>query len=283
MKTILSTLFSCLFMLGTANAGVLLTVENRSLDGSQPERVASTIAIDGNRVRIDHTEPGRSSRGSVIYRGDRKQMIVLNHEGSSFQIVTQDSLKHMNQQINDQVSAMMEQMKSKLAQLPPAQRQMVEQMMQQQNPAAMGQPAAPQPPPAQVKKTGETKTVRGYPTVQYEVYENGDRVREMWVTDWASAGVKRDDFRIFKEMHQFQQQAFSSMNSGQGLQTGDAAFDEFRQVEGLPVVVTNYNGPAKVRETSLQSVEQKAFQDSYFEPPANYQQSQGFSAPPRLR
>lgn len=266
-------------MLGSAAAGVLITVENRSFDGRGPELMISKIALYGNRVRIDHNEPGKSSRGSVIYRGDKKQMIVVNHQGNSFQIVTKDTLNQMDQQMN----AMMKQMESKLAQLPPAQRQMVEQMMKQQGAPAMPEPAAPSPPAPEVVKTGATKTVKGYPTAQYEIYQNGERIREMWVTDWASAGVARDDFRVFKEMHQFQQEAFASMNRGQGFPANDAAFDEFRQVDGLPVIVTSFNGAAKARETSLESVENKEFEESYFAPPSGYQQSTGFPAPPGTR
>ena len=131
----------------------------------------------------------------------------------------------------------------------------------------------------QLRKTSATKTVKGYPTVKYEVYQNGNRVREMWVTRWTAAGVERDEFRIFKEMHQFQQDAFASMNRGAGLQANDAAFDEFRQVDGLPVVITSFKGTVKDRETTLKSVEQRAFEDSYFAPPKEYKENRRFGLP----
>lgn len=279
MKYIVSSAIAASLMFGSAGAGTLLTVEKRSLDGSRPEVVVSTIAIDGKRVRIDHHEPNKSSRGSVIYRGDKKQMIVLDHRGNSFHIVTKDSLNAMNQQVDRQMSAMMKQMESKLSQLPPAQRQMVEQMMKQQNPSAFAQPTPQAPAAPEVKKTGVKKQIKGYPTEQYEVYQDGARVREMWVTDWASAGVKRDDFRIFKEMHQFQQQAFASMNRGQAFTGNDAAFDEFRQVEGLPLIVTSFEGNTKTQETTLQSLEKKDFDESYFTPPSDYKEARGIPAP----
>jgi len=283
VKYVLWAIVFVVLLCGSVGAGVLITVENRSLDGTGPELVVTRIAIDGNRVRIDHDEPSKSGRGSVIYRGDQKQMIVLNHRGNSFQIMTKASMQAMNQQINQQMSSVMKQMESKLAQLPPAQRKMMEQMMKNHSaPAAVPTPQAA-PPAPEVKATGVKKQVKGYSTEQYEVFENGNRVREMWVTDWASSGVKRDDFKVFKEMHQFQQEVFASMNRGQRFQPNDVAFDEFRQVDGLPVLITSFKGSVKDRETNLKSVDKKDFDDAHFEPPKNYKEDRRFAGPRAIK
>lgn len=279
MKHVLPAIVLVALLCASAGAGVLITVENRSLDGTGPELVVSKIAIDGKRVRIDHEETDKSGRGSVIYRGDKQQMIVLNHRGNSFQIMTKNSMKAMNQQINQQMSTAMKQMESKLAQLPPAQRKIMEQMLKQHStPTAVPTPQAA-PPAPEVKATGVRKELKGYPTAQYEVYQNGIRVREMWVTDWANAGVTRDDFSVFKEMHQFQQETFASMNRGQSFQPNDVAFDEFRQVNGLPVFITSFKGTVKDRETTLKSVGKKDFDDAYFAPPKNYKEDRRFAGP----
>jgi ABC-type dipeptide/oligopeptide/nickel transport system ATPase component len=275
LKFFFSAVVFAIVMFGSAGAGVLITVENRALEGTGPKLVVSKIAIDGKRVRIDHEEADGSGRGSVIYRGDRKQMIVLDHRGNSFQIITQDSMKAMNQQMK----TVMKQMESRLAQLPPAQRKMMEQMMQHQMPQAASPPI--KPPTTEVRKTGAKKRIKGYPTNQYEVYQNGNRVREMWVADWADAGVIREDFLVFKEMHQFQQKAFASMNRESSLQPNDGAFDEFRQVNGLPVTVTSFKGAVKDRETTLKSLEQRGFDASYFAPPKDYKEDSRFAGPKR--
>lgn len=279
MKLFCSVVILVFFVFGSVRAGVLITVENRSLDGAGPKLVVSKIAIDGKRVRIDHEEPNESGRGSVIYRGDKQQMIVLDHRGNSFQIMTKASMKAMNQQMQ----TVLKQMESKLAQLPPAQRKLMEQMMQHQRPEATTLPANQKPAAPEVRKTGVRKTIKGYPTAQYQVYQDGNRVREMWVADWADAGVTREDFLVFKDMHQFQQEAFASMNRGSGLQANDVAFDEFRQVAGLPVVVTSFKGTVKDRETILKAVEQRSFADSYFAPPKNYQEDRRYTGSKRSR
>ena len=273
MRYFLWTTVLVLSLVGTVRAGVLITVQNRSLDGTGPELMISKIAIDGNRVRIDHEEPNKSGHGSVIYLGDKKHLIVLDHRGNSFQIMTKDSLKAMNEQLNQQMKTVMKQMESRLAQLPPEQRKMMEQMMRHQMPQAAARTSRQKPPAADVRATGVKKKIKGYPTRQYEVYQNGNKVREMWVTGWPEVGVKRDDFRIFKDMHQFQQEAFGSMNRGAGFQSNDSGFDEFRQVDGLPVLVTSFKGTVKDRETTLKSVEKKDFADSYFKPPTGYKEN----------
>ena len=277
LKYVISAIVLAFVSWGSVDAGMLITVENRSLDGTGPKLVVSRIAIDGKRIRIDHEEPNKSGRGSVIYRGDQKQMIVLDHRGNSFQIMTKASM----QAVNQQMQTVMKQMEAKMAQLPPEQRKLMEQMMRHQKAQAANPAAQPKPPAPVVRKTATRKIIKGYPTTQYEVYQNGARVREMWVADWADVGVTRNDFRVFKEMHQFQQEAFASMNRESGRRPNDAAFDEFRQVDGLPVIVTSFKGTVKDRETTLKSVEQRAFDDTYFAPPKNYKEDRRFKDPQR--
>jgi len=60
---------------------------------------------------------------------------------------------------------------------------------------------------------------------------------------------------------------------------GIPAFDEFRQVDGLPVIVTSFRGTVKDRETTLKSVERRKFEDSYFVPPTGYKENRQFAIP----
>lgn len=264
---------SALFVFASTpvHGGVLLSVENRSLDGSLPARVTSEIAIDGKRVRIDHKAPDRTSQGTVIYLGEPKQLIVVDHKGNTFRVLTPQSSRALSNEMDRRMEEARRQMEARLSQLPPQQRAVMEKMMRQHTTQASPRPKATAAPAVEIKDTGIRQTIKGYPTKKYEVWRQNRKIREMWVTDWKSAGVEREELRIFKEMNQFQQDLYASLNQDPGAGRNDEAFDEFRQVDGLPIQVTEYDGTTRTRETLLQAVKRRRFDDSFFAPPKGYE------------
>ena len=93
-----------------ADAGALMTMKTQTADG---EAVTSTITVDSDRVRMDD-----GKGGAAIYRGDRKEMLIVNPGDKSYVVFD----KAAADELVAQVSPALQEMREQLAQLPPEQR-----------------------------------------------------------------------------------------------------------------------------------------------------------------
>jgi hypothetical protein len=117
--------------------------------------------------------------------------------------------------------------------------------------------------------------MRGYSCVRYDVFRDGEKTRELWVTDWddiegarAVAGAMEAMSGFYTEI----MEAFSSMGGPfAGMLTSNRTpFESFDQIDGFPVVTRSFEAGTLKRETVLQSVTSQAVDAATFEPPAGY-------------
>lgn len=247
-------------------AGVVFEVETKDHDASPPRVDETTMSAEGKNLAMD-IAPSREGKlgGKVIFRGDRREMVVVDHDDKSYMVMDQASMEEMAKMVGN-IDAQMEEA---LRNVPEEQRAAVEKMMKQR---------MPQQPPAQpqtkVDKTGETGTHAGYPCVKYEILRDGRIVRELWVTDWDNIEGGSEASGAFLAMADFMSEMLESISSATGGFGGglnDSFVAEMKEIDGFPVVTRGLGGKGELEnESTLRSSSRRTLDPAEFEPPAGY-------------
>ena len=280
MKKAIFLLASCVLMavLMTAPAfgGVVFEVETTDHTGSDPQASLAKVWADGDLLKASIASSGQTEDGEMIYRGEKREMIVVNH-GEQTYFVIDDA---MIQAIGGQLSQAMQQMQEALKDVPPEQRAMVEQMMKKNMPQ-MDEPAKSK---TEMKKTSDRAKKNGYACTRYEVFENGKKVRDVWVTDWDNVEGGSEVAASFKGLSEFIQGLLDSLSSLGGMAGGMASqfnvdsFAFMKDLDGFPVVTQEFGADGSIQsESVLRSAERRTFDPADFEPPKGYRLQQMFN------
>lgn len=165
----------------------------------------------------------------------------------------------------------MAEMEKQMANMPPAQRQMMEKMMKGKMPQAAG-PL----PEISFKRTGETGTVEGIKTEKVEQFTDGVKTRDLWIASWDSLeggesikGAFVSMSKLFEEMTKaFSQGPMSGMISSLGKGNG---MSQLSELEGFPIKTVEYDASgATVSEMVLTRFEKKDLGSAAFGVPKGY-------------
>ncbi len=264
-KTFVAFLIAAALALTPALAGVVYEIEVTDHEQSPPKSESIEAAVEGRSLKMGIASGGRGKQGEMIFRGDRREMVVVDHEDKSYTVIDEAAM----QQIAGQVSGAMSQMQEALKNVPEDKRKMVEDMMKQRMP----QQAAPQRPKSELKKTGERAEKNGYPCVKYEVLRDGRKIRELWVTDWDNVEGGSDVVGVFEDMADFFKELMDSIpDFGQGGNMGDPAFEHMKELGGFPVITDEFDEDDGSLEGSsgLRSARRRTLDPAEFEPPSGY-------------
>ncbi len=245
-------------------AGAVFALETKDHDQSPAKIEQTQIMVEGRNLKMGFSEDGRPSNDSMVFRGDRREMLVFDADSNEYHVIDKQAIQQIGAQM-DQAKA---QMAEALKDVPPEQRAAVEQMMRQSMPSA----SAPKPPETTVTKTGAKATLSGYPCVKYEVRRGGRLIREVWATNWDNIEGGPQVVKAFEEMSDFLRDMMKALGTGGGDEAmDDNPFAELRQYKGFPVVAKEFSGNGSlVSESTMLSAKQKTIDPAAFEPPAGY-------------
>jgi len=254
-------------------AGVVYQVDVVDHGRSSGETETMETRAQGGNLAMN-VPGGRGGRdGKVIYRGDRREMIVINDEDRTYMVIDSE----MAEQIAGQLNSAMSQLQEALENVPEGQREAMEKMLKERMP----QQAAPQVDPFEIVKTGKTDTVNGYGCTYYRVEQAGRTQNEMCVTPWSRIEGGDEAASTFKDMAAFASELMSAFSSMSGLgnlmpQGGiQGIFTQFEKLDGFPVVVREFDELGELEsEATLRSAERRTLDPADFEPPAGYKRQE---------
>ncbi len=270
-RTLFAAALAFLFLGSYAWAGVVFEIEVKDHDSSRSAEME--VRAEGRNIAID-VPPGRSGRGKgkVIYRGDRGdggEVVIVDDDSRSYQVMDKETMGR----IAGQVSSAMAEVEKALKDVPEAQREMVEQMLKKQKMAA-GTAERKGRPKTEIRNTGQRADKAGYPCVKYDVYRDGRKVRELWVTDWSNIDGGQEAAEAFREMGSFFEEMLDSLGElpgGAGSMAEVSPYEEMNFEAGFPVVSTSFDeGGGIDEESTLRSSSRRTLDPAEFEPPAGY-------------
>jgi hypothetical protein len=249
----------------TSFAGVVYEIENRQMATETVQ--TSSIAVEGSNLKIAVDSGEETGEGEMIFRGEKREMIVVNHKERTYMVLDEDTMNQLAEQMK-KASAALAEMEKALANVPESQRAQVEKMMRSRLPD-MNEPAVP----TELRKTGDQDTMKGYPCERYEILRDGVVLRELWVTDWSNVEGGEDTAAAFQAMADFFKQMIESMPKfGQmGQATATAAFEHMREINGFPVLTRELADDGSLESiAALTAAEAADLDDSEFEPNPKY-------------
>lgn len=166
--------------------------------------------------------------------------------------------------MKEMMDAAKEQMDAAMANIPPEQRAMMEEMMKQSMPAESAGPVAK--PSVSIQKAGSGGKVAGWDTDKYKVMVDGNLYEEVWLV--SDSTLKKDiekvDFSIF--------QKFSSCTEdqyGRGQDPEDTPEYMELMKEGFQVKTVSH-GDVEHHSSDTVSLEKRDIPESEFKVPAGY-------------
>lgn len=237
-----------------AHGGLLMESTQQPAAGAMMQ---NRVFLDGNRMRIESGGPGQNQ--VILFRGDKKVMWIYDTVQQTAQEITAADI----QQAGRTMENAMAQMQAQMAQMPPEQRRMMEQMMQGQM-ARM--PQMGQPEKTIYSKTGSGIKVGQWTCDRYEGFRNGVKVKELYTIDGARFGLTQESLSIMQEMARF----FKPLTKG-GKTAGADFLAEDSAVKGLPVRVVTFHNGAQTAVTNITAIASKKFAASLFDLPGGIQ------------
>jgi hypothetical protein len=277
MKRTILTL-AILGAVAPAVAGVVYTVETQHLSSSPAETSTGTMSVEGGNLRMQIANAGDGHNGEIIFRhwgdphenlsgktadGSGREMVMVNHDDKTYIVMDEATMQQMAAQLNQAMAAM----DQALAAVPESQRKKMEEMMK----SRMPMPAAPREP-SELRKTGDTDTINGYPCVRYEVWRDGSKERELWVTDWSNVEGSAEVADVFRDMAAFMTELLDSLPNIGGMKgLANESFAHLEEMNGFPVLTREFadNGAVEL-ETTLKSSHEADLSAADFEPPKGY-------------
>jgi hypothetical protein len=241
-----------------AHAGLKITMEMKR----HGKTSSMTMQMEGKNLRMEMTKDGETQPGGgMISDGDNKKIVMISYDKKEYHELTQEQMKAMRAKAD----AAMAQMKEKLAQLPPAQRQQIEAALAQNqstHKSAM--------PDEKYTRASGSKTVAGYKCELYTVESEGKKIADACLIPWSDVkGVDREQLKQSVE-------AMADVWGGFGmdLRSGEKAPNMIK-AWGLSSGIPGWRKAVKTdeeegSESTLTSLTQGAIPRSAFEPPAGF-------------
>lgn len=266
MKKLTAASFSILLLLSPlANAGVVMDMVTRNAAGQETDR--TRIYAQSNMIRMEEVVDDEAGPdGTMIFLGN--EFLYVDHEDKSYIIMDESMIEDVSAQISDA----MKQMEAELANMPPEQRAMVEQMMKGRMQGMMGQEKAPSAGP-RVEATGSGKW-QSYKCREYAVFAGSEKTQDICAADLDDVDGADEVIEAFRGMAAYMKKMTESMPmmSQDQMNPGEL----MSQIDGFPVHTVDYENGVITGDVSLDSVTEKNLEPGLFAAPAGYRREDPF-------
>lgn len=255
-------------------AGVVYEIETTDHRQSPPKVESVEMVVEGKLLKMGLGSSKGDQGDEMIFRGDRREIIVVDHANEVYHVIDQE----MAQNLGSQIDSALEQARKALENVPEDQRAMVEQLLKDQ----MLQEAATGPK-AEVKKGKKKGTHLGHTTRLFEVWIDGRMEDELWILRWDRITGGEEVADVMLELSEFYGDLIDSFGQfggggGSPLGGGDFFFEHLRELEGFPVVSKDFAEDGSLEsEATLRSAERRALDPAAFEPPMGYKRQEMFN------
>ena len=268
------------------NPGVVFEIETTYHSGTEPRVESAEMSVEGEMLKMEilpsEEDAGEGAvKDEVVFNGERKEMIVIDHERKSYMVMDEATVEEMGRALGEAADMIqnMQIPKAVLDQMPEEERKKLEEMLKQQREqggvtGSLGGGTIERPK-REYKRTGERGTKEGYPCVKYDVLEDGEKVQELWVTDWDNVDGGDEVEAAFRALADFFEEimdAFDDMLGGDGglFEGGNDPFSGFMELDGIPVISRDFEDGDLESESVLKSARRQRLDPAAFEPPSGY-------------
>jgi len=237
-----------------AQAQGVVFVQKETVKG-QPS--TNQIQLDKNHIRAESHDNGTTQ--VFLFDATKQTALIIDMNKKSYTEITKADAERLRQQMD----SAMGQMQAQLANLPPEQRQIVEQMMR----ARGGLPGAnaQQAPKIQYRAAGSDK-VGQWTCTKYEGFVGQQKTAEVCTVDPKEFGLTATDLDVARQLADFLK-AMAPGASDRMFLNGTVQDQGFA---GIPIRHTSYSNGAVESVSELVEFRKEAIPASTFDAPAGF-------------
>lgn len=258
---ILYIILMCSIVVSAVSAGEVVEITEKNLKDPNASENTIRFLFSENLMKMSGDDDS-----DMIFNSEDKNMLIISHPDKSYMTFDQNTVSDVKSEID-------KAMEQALAQVPPEQRAMVEQMMKQRM-SGMGGPSPIEVamPKIEIRQTTRSDEINGYNCRYYESYQDGQKEGEHCVATWSELGVSdniQNSFSSMAEMLESFLQEISKMTGGD-VESNILAY--MNEIEGYPVLSRQFSNGEATRESILSSIENKDIDPAEFMAPSGYRQ-----------
>lgn len=237
-----------------AQAQGIVFVQKETVNG-QP--ATNQIQMDKNHIRAESNAAGNPM--AFIFDGQKQTAMMVDMSKKTYTEITKADADRLRQQADSALS----QVQSQLANLPPEQRQIVEQMMRGRGGLPGANAAAAQK--VQYRAAGSDK-VGQWACTKYEGYVGAQKTEEVCTVDPKEFGLTPEDFEVARQLAEFVK-AMSPAAADRIVFNGTVQEHGFA---GFPVRHTSYRNGAVQSVSEIVEFHKQSIPASTFDAPAGF-------------
>jgi hypothetical protein len=247
-------------------AGVEMELVTTDPGGEVTESVK--LYAQSGKIRMEDVGDTSGQDMSMIFVG--REFIVVDHSKKTYILMDEAMVQEMGVKVN----AAMEQMRAQLADMPPEQRAMVEQMMQGKMAGMME--SEDESSATRVEQMGSGSWQSG-PCTEYAVFEGDEKTQQICAAPLSDVEGADEAMAAFKNMAKFINSLAESMPGPLGASMAENPMGLIDQIDGFPVRTVDYVDGQVSAETTLSSVADSDLDPGLFNVPEGYTQQDPFA------
>ena len=259
MKKSLAAIFSILLLPTLAYGGVVMEMVTRDTAGQETDR--TRIYAQSKMIRMEQVvEDEAGPENTMIFLGN--EFLYVNHEDKSYIVMDESMVNDVSARISDA----MKEMEAELANMPPEQRAMVEQMMKGRMQGTTEQQKAPSAEP-RIESVGSGNW-QSYKCREYAVFVGQEKIQDICAADLDDVDGADEAVEAFRGMAAYMQKMTESMPTMAEDPMNPGKL--MSEIDGFPVHTMDYKNGEVTGDVSLDSVTEKNLEPSLFAAPAGY-------------
>ena len=226
--------------------------------------------IQANRIKNVMQGPDGGPAMAFIMDLNAETIAQVDHQGRRYRVATfqeyAQALRGVTQAVGGQLAEAMRQMREAMKDMPPEQRQAMEQMLRSQMGQAGGAPQECQEPRREVRRTGQRATIAGYAAERHDVLADGAPESEVWLAAAIDAWREVD----LQKLERFAAEMAKAMpGCGKGLARFPGTDPAWRLAnQGYPMRTVHHG--AKGTTTEVTKAERRSIPAAEFQPPPGF-------------
>lgn len=266
------------FAPGLAAQGIVFEIETTYHSGTEPRVESAEMSVEGEMLKMEILpgEAGTDAGEQVIFRGDRREMIVVDHGRRSYMVVDETTVAAMGPGGAGSAAIPGSPIPARvLEQLPAAERRRIEAMMRGEAVGSAAGAVVAGAGTREFRRTGDRGTHGGYPTAEYEERLDGAVVQELWVTPWSNIEGGAEAQAAFAALEDLMDELLDALSNASpggegGLFGGGNPLGGFLELDGVPVYSRTFEDGELESESVLRSARRQRLDPDAFEPPSGY-------------
>lgn len=252
MKYIITIVCGIMVLSSISMAGIIITTQFQDLKNEKAQPMNQNTYLEKDMIRMDMKDVKTDM--STIFLGEKQVFWMIDNKKKSYTEITRDDLEKMQKTMEDITVKMQEALKD----VPPELQEKLKGMAQLEK---------TQPSEIVYKKVASAEKVNQWLCDKYEGFQEGQKIAEVWTTNWKKLGFDEQDLKGFSQLGEFFKSMMKNMNFIYKVGTDEKTENMY---VGFPIKTVNYLKEKPSDKYEIKEIKKQVLSPMIFEVPKGY-------------